>query len=250
MTSVFRAKRTRRRESQLPLLYSGDHLDQEEFHRRYEAYPDDTRFELIGGIVYMMAPAGFEHGRSGFDLCGILSMYEAATAGVVGVSGATVILGDSSEPQPDVALLIEPDCGGQTRLKQIKHNQYIEGPPELILEVSHSTVAIDLHAKRADYHRAGVREYVVVCLAERKIRWFDLGANKELAVDRKGILKSLVFPGLWIDVVALVSRNPDRLVTTLKRGIKTKEHARFVKELAAKRQQLTIAGTDPQGDHS
>lgn len=222
----------------VPLLCPGDHLTQREFHRRYEAYPDDTRFELIGGIVYMMAPAGFEHGKSGFDVCMVLGHYEAATPGVVGVSGATIILGDSSEPEPDAALLIMPEFGGQTRLKKIKNKQYIEGAPELVLEVSHSTVAIDLHAKRNDYLHAGVLEFVVVCLDEQLIRWFDLPNDNMLAVDRQGILKSYAFPGLWIDTKALVRRDAARLIATLEKGIASKPHREFVSALDQRRSKL------------
>lgn len=40
------------------LLASGDRMSQPEFHRRYEQYPDDVRFELINGIVRSKAFPG------------------------------------------------------------------------------------------------------------------------------------------------------------------------------------------------
>lgn len=239
MSAVVRSQKPSAiRRTEVPLLYPGDHLTQEEFHRRYEAYPDDTRFELIGGIVYMMAPAGFEHGSSGFDTCGILSWYATRTPGVVGVSGATVLLGEHSEPEPDAALLIMPEYGGQTRLKRVKSKHYIEGPPELVLEVSHSTVGIDLHAKRDDYRMAGVLEYVVICLEEKLARWFDLPADVELDLDRQGVLKSRVFPGLWIDTKALMRRELPKLFATLEKGLESEPHGQFVEKLASTRVRL------------
>jgi Uma2 family endonuclease len=234
MSSRSLEKSKKQERQSVPPLHPGDRLSQREFHRRYEAYEDDTKFELIGGIVYMMAPAGFEHGKSGFDICGLLLWYEARTPGVVGVSGATVILSDASEPQPDVALLIAPEYGGQTKLKRIRHKDYVEGPPELILEVAHSTVAIDLHAKRDDYRTNGVLEYIVICLEEGVIRWFDLPSDQELRVDKQGVLKSVNFPGLWIDTVAFFQRNSGRMMKTLERGIANKDHEEFVKKLAAR----------------
>lgn len=181
----------------------------------------------------MMAPAGFEHGRSGYDLTGVLWAYERATPGVVGALGPTVILGASSEPEPDLVLLIAPDHGGRTRLKQINRKHYIEGPPELIVEVAHSSLTLDLNAKRKDYQRGGVHEYIVICLPEPSVRWFDLQQDAELPLGENGVLRSSAFPGLWIDTPALLDRNLDRVMKTLQRGIASREHQEFVARLAA-----------------
>jgi hypothetical protein len=48
----------------LPPLEQGDHLDQKTFHARYEAMPEGTRAELIGGVVYMPSPLKLPHGKS------------------------------------------------------------------------------------------------------------------------------------------------------------------------------------------
>ncbi len=40
-------------------LYNGDRMNQREFHRRYEAYPDNVKFELVGGVVYLVSGAAF-----------------------------------------------------------------------------------------------------------------------------------------------------------------------------------------------
>ncbi len=229
----------RQSNSGIPLLYSGDHLDQPEFLRRYEAYPDpDARFELIGGIVYMMSPAGFEHGSNEYRASGVLMWYEAHTAGVEGATGTTVILGRSSQPEPDALLMIRPEFGGQARVKKIKNKYYVAGAPELIWEVSHSSVAIDLNAKFADYSKAGVCEYVVHCLEEQKLRWFDLTNDSEIEADREGIFKSRLFPGLWVNLPALLARETQSLATTLEQGLETPEHAEFVAKLAAHRRRL------------
>ena len=92
---------------------------------------------------------------------------------------ATVILGDESEPQPDLHLRLLPECGGRSR---VNADDYFVGPPELVIEVAHSSEAIDLDAKRRDYERAGVLEYLVLCVREGELRPFDLKAGRALAV--------------------------------------------------------------------
>ena len=79
---------------------------QAEFHRRYEAYPEDVKFELIGGIVYMASPLRWPHARYTNKLGMAFGLYEASTPGVEAGDDATAIRGDESEPQPDLALRI------------------------------------------------------------------------------------------------------------------------------------------------
>jgi hypothetical protein len=42
----------------------------------------------------------------------------------------------------------------------------VRGAAELLAEIAYSSVAIDLHLKKDDYQKAGVREYLVVCVRE------------------------------------------------------------------------------------
>jgi hypothetical protein len=44
--------------AKLPPLENGEHLDAEEFLRRYEAMPEVRKAELIQGRVYMAIPLG------------------------------------------------------------------------------------------------------------------------------------------------------------------------------------------------
>src|SRR5437870_11792108 len=83
-------------------LHNGDHLTQKEFHRRYEAYPEDVIFELIGGVVYMASPLKREHGTYHPELSLVLTLYKAGTPGVQVADNMTTILGEESEPQPDL----------------------------------------------------------------------------------------------------------------------------------------------------
>ncbi len=226
-------KSAQRKTRTVPLLYNGDRLTQKEFHRRYEAYPDPrVRFELIGGKVYMSSPARWRHGRYDTLLGTVLCLYDSATPGVQVVGGATAILGPDSEPQPDLALRILPEYGGRCHINE---DQYWVGAAELMAEISHSSISFDLHEKKDDYQKAGVLEYLVVCVEEEEIRWFDLRSNALVTADDAGVMRSRVFPGLWIDVTAFFAENLKRLQAVLEQGLASPEHARFVKELAARK---------------
>src|SRR6266481_5121677 len=116
-------------EERLPPLEAGDRLDQKTFHARYEAMPKHVRAELIRGRVHMPSPLKRRHGRMGMRFVAWLAEYEEETPGVEGYENTTAILGEESEPMPDVHLLIAPECGGQTRATD---DDYVEGPPEFI----------------------------------------------------------------------------------------------------------------------
>src|SRR5437764_12588600 len=92
----------------LPPLRHGERLTQPEFHRRYEAHPDDAKFELIGGVVYMASPMRLPHGKYHQKICYAFELYDSATPGLEGTIAATTILGEWSEPQPDSTLRILP----------------------------------------------------------------------------------------------------------------------------------------------
>ena len=120
----------------------GERLDQKTFHERYKAMPPGVRAELIGGVVYMPSPLKSRHGRSHQRMNIWLGLYHLATAGTDILDNATSILSESSEPQPDAALGILPECGGQTHDDD---EGYPTGAPELIMEVALSSAAYDLH---------------------------------------------------------------------------------------------------------
>jgi Uma2 family endonuclease len=211
-------------------LRSGDRMTREEFHRIYERMPEHFQAELVGGIVYVSPPLRLEHGQHHIPLGTVFFAYEASTPGVQSGDNTTVLLSNDSEPQPDLFLRILPEYGGQSKTTK---DGYLEGAPELVAEIAHSTHAIDLHAKRDIYARYGVLEYLVLSLKERELKWFDLRANKELVADRDGVCRVRAFPGLRIHVEALLQRNYQQLMATLKVGLETSEHSDFIRQLEA-----------------
>ncbi len=220
------------RRNPLPPLVNGDHLDQKTFHERYEAMPG-VRAQLIGGIVYMSSPMKMPHGDSSGRMTQWLFAYADATPGTKALQGATNILGPESEPEPDGCLLILPDHGGQTWFK----DEYLNGAPELVGEVSDTTASIDLNRKKLDYEKSGVREYMVAALRSEEVFWFSRrrGKFKPFAPGSDGIFRSEVFPGLWLDPAALLRGDGKRLLKVLRQGLASPEHAAFVEKLAARK---------------
>ena len=214
------------------LLHTGDRMNQLEFHRLYERTPEKFKAELIGGIVYVASPLHLPHGVHHPELSGVLLMYKAATPGVELADNTSTILGPESEVQPDLSLRILSEFGGRTRVRAKK---MIVGPPELVVEVSHSTRSIDLHIKKDEYDRAGVLEYLVFSVNEAELAWFSLQSGRKIVPTPQGVYRSRVFPGLWIDGPALVARDTARLIVTVQMGIATREHAQFVQQLKARR---------------
>jgi hypothetical protein len=205
-------------------------MTQAEFHRRYETYPEDVKFELIGGVVYMAASPKREHGTYHPQVSLVLTLYQAGTLGVEVANNMTTILGEESEPQPDLMLRLLTEYGGQSCYNK---DNYLVDAPELVAEVAHSTRSIDMNRKRLDYLRAGVQEYLVLCVEEQELHWFHFPSRRKLRPDKQGLWKSRVFPGLWLDGPALIARDPARLIAAVQRGLASPEHAAFVQRLRA-----------------
>src|ERR1700722_8938579 len=168
-------------------LANGDRMRQPEFHRLYQECPEDVKFELIGGIVYMASPLRLPHSDYDDELGFAFGLYRRHTLGVEVLHGATAILGEESEPQPDLGLRILPEYGGQS---QTSPKKYVLGPPELLAEIAHSTRALDMHAKRLDYRQAGVAEYLVLCVEERELHWFDFRSRRTIRPAADGVYRS------------------------------------------------------------
>jgi hypothetical protein len=215
----------------VPPLKDGDRLSRDEFERRYDAMPHLKKAELIEGVVHVPSPVRCQHhGEPHSNLGGWLYNYRRSTPGVRLADNASVRMDLGNMPQPDCLLFISPELGGKV---QIDADDYVNGSPELLAEVAASSVSYDLHAKLQAYLRNGVREYIVWRVDERQIDWFVLRENgyERLSPDEDGVLRSSVFPGLWLDPSALLRDDFDKLQSVLERGLDSSEHAEFVARL-------------------
>jgi len=213
-----------------PRLLNGDHLTVPEFERRYEATPDIKFAELIEGIVVMSPPISSLHSGPHGVLAGLLQMYAWATPGTDSDICGSLRLDGKNEYLPDVMLRIK--SGPLARCKVAPDGMF-EGSPELAGEIAVSSEGYDLHEKRAVYQRALVREYFVWQVMDAKVHWFALeeGQYAVLKPGADGVICSRVFPGLWLDLRALLTGDREKLRRTLDRGIKSAAHRAFVKHL-------------------
>ena len=211
----------------IPPLESGDKLTRTEFERRYDAMPNLKKAELIEGVVYLASPLRIKsHGEPHALIMTWLGVYKAATPGVGFADNSTVRLDADNEPQPDALLRIEN--GGRSRISE---DDYVEGAPELIVEIAASTASYDLHEKLKVYRRNQVQEYLVWRVYDNAFDWFRLeeGEYIKLESDAKEIIRSQFFPGLWLDKSALLSGNLAQVLEVLQQGISTTEHQNFIR---------------------
>lgn len=216
----------------LPPLNAGDRLSRAEFERRYQAQPELKRAELIEGVVYMPSPVRFEqHGQPHAAMIGMLAVYCANTPGISLGDNVTVRLDFENEVQPDILLRLDAAMGGRSR---VTDDDYIEGAPDLVVEIAASSAAYDMHDKRRVYARSGVQEYIVAQAYEQRVVWFVLreGVYEPLIADDAGVLRSERFPGLWLQAEALWEGDLAAMLATLQQGLASPEHAAWVERLA------------------
>ena len=128
-----------------------------------------------------------------------------------------------------MVLRILPEYGGRTR----DEGKYYADGPELVVEVSDSTLKKDLGPKLADYERAGVPEYVVLGVepAGRPLacpEWRAAGRG------RPGRRRALSIEGLPRPLARSRAAPGDTraLRSAVDRGVATAEHAEFLARLA------------------
>ncbi len=192
-------------ESKLPILESGDHLTRVEFHRRYCARPDIRKAELVEGVVFVASPVSRRHSAPHALVMAWLSAYWQRHPELHLDDNATVQLDGDNEVQPDACLWRE-ELGGPRETEE----QYIEGAPQLVVEVAASSASYDLHEKMRAYRRNGVLEYVVWRVLDENLDWFRLidGEYVRIEPDDKGMIESTVFPGLRLSVPRLLAEDP------------------------------------------
>ena len=195
-----------------PALENGAVMTREEFHREYEKCPELHRVELIEGVVYLPSPIKvIEHADPQGLVSDWLGAYAARREHIRRLLPATVLLDDINEPEPDAMLL-------RTTPGWLSADGYVAKAPELVVEIANTSKSRDLHQKKAAYERNGVREYIVWRTAEAAIDWFELreGAYVSRAPDSAGRIESREFPGLVLDVPAMLAMDSAKVLAALK----------------------------------
>lgn len=226
---------TRTQQVWFPPLESGDRLTRVEFERRYNARPDLKKAELIEGVVYVASPVRIrQHAQPHQRISTWIGVYCAATPGVLAADNGTYRMDLDNEPQPDISVWIDEALGGGAAISE---DDYLEGTPELLIEVAASSAAYDLHEKQHAYRRNGIQEYLVLQVYEQVVTWYrwEEGEYREIQPDDAGVLRSERFPGLWLAPANFWEGNLAGVLAVLQTGLDAEEHALFVAELAERK---------------
>ena len=213
-----------------PGLVTGERLTVEEFLRRWEELPDLKHAELIDGVVYVPSPVSLEHGNLDFRIHWWLAHYAHATPGCKGGCNSTWVM-LASVPQPDAYLRILPSHGGQSG----NRGPLGAGAPEFAVEICLTSTEVDFGPKLALYERAGVREYITVERFGPRMVWrvLENGVYVGQTLPPDGIVRSQVFPGLWLDIAAFWAEDDAKMLAALNAGLASDDHQTFVDRLAA-----------------
>ncbi len=170
---------------------------------------EDTKAELIDGVMIVHSPASPRHDRlAGFLRALMLLFARARKLGLVLGPDALVRLKPRRKVGPDIFFF------QQHRLPSPLPEKQFDGAPDLVVEIlSPSNRDDDLEIKRPAYQEAGVTEI-----------WFVDPDHEEILVDRrgkkrytsktlaKGRLESTAPEGFWINVEWLwADELPDEL---------------------------------------
>ena len=172
-----------------------------EYHRMAEVglLAPDARVELIEGEIIDMAPIGNNH-------LGTVAMLDrmlqrAVDDRAIILCQSSIRLGQDSEPQPDLAVLLP------------RADYYRTPPPPgaadtlLVIEVSDTTLRYDRHTKVPFYARHGIPEVWLVDLPNATVHCFrDLCGeryNSESATQTPGVIALPGLPGVTIDLSSL-----------------------------------------------
>lgn len=127
------------------------------------------RVELIEGDILEMPPIGWPHSAvmAHLNKRFVLAVGDAAVVS----PGGSIVLGDFSQPQPDLMLL--------RYRNDFYSGQYPTATDALLLvEISDSSLAFDQSTKRSLYARYGAEEYWVVDVrAQRLFVYWEPTAN-------------------------------------------------------------------------
>lgn len=130
----------------------------------------------------------------------------------------------------DVSVWIDEELGGGAT---ISDDDYLEGAPELLIEVAASSASYNLHEKQNAYRRNNIEEYLVLQVYEQETMWYRWheGTYQPIKPDARGILRSEMLPGLWLDPAKFWTGDLSGVLAVLQAGITSPEHAAFVGRL-------------------
>jgi len=163
----------------------------------------EQRIELIDGLVIDMAPIGESH-----QFCAdmtLLAMVRAVGHQARVAANLTLVLGDGSAPQPDIALL-------PPRFLRAGAGHARGSDTLLVIEVSDASLTFDRVVKRRLYSAHGVREFWIINVRDQLLEVYrepaEGGYSSFERLDLLASVSPLAFPDARFEVAAFF-RGPD-----------------------------------------
>jgi Uma2 family endonuclease len=170
----------------------------------YLLLPEDKRYELIDGELYLTPAPGTSHQRISRNLGFLLHAHVTERdVGEVLAAPCDVVLSETDVVQPDLLFV------ARERLEIIEE-KYVSAAPDLVVEIlSPSTAERDRTIKAKLYSRAGVRE---LWLASPEAQTVEVlvsapeGWTTHALYARSQILRSPMFPHLELPLERVFAR--------------------------------------------
>lgn len=176
----------------------------------YRRWPDDSRYELIEGVAYLMAPApSTNHQTLVLELAfQVRSALEGGTCRIL-LAPVDVLLPRGEEADDEVDTVVQPDVLVVCDPAKVVMRG-VRGAPDWAVEVlSPSSASHDQTIKLVAYERAGVREYWLVHPTDRVLTVYRLGPDgygKPDIQELTGETAVGVLPGVTVRWAPIVSR--------------------------------------------
>ncbi|MBR1858865.1 MAG: Uma2 family endonuclease [Selenomonadaceae bacterium] len=179
----------------------------------YDQYADEPDYELIGGEKFFMAAAAprISHGTI------VGKLYFTFTNYIIKNNVEAAVFGDNTDVYLSDEYHCKPDLSVICNLKLIENDKYIDGVPDLIIEVlSESTMKNDLGVKKDAYEKHGVKEYWIVDPWSQRVDVYLLADGKFTSggiykvhnedTELKNEIKVSIFEDLTIDLRTIFKR--------------------------------------------
>ncbi|HBG04594.1 MAG: hypothetical protein A2075_21325 [Geobacteraceae bacterium GWC2_58_44] len=175
----------------------------------YVKWPDDERWEIIGGEAYAMTPAPtIRHQKMSMYLSTQFANFFKGKGCEPFHAPTDVVFDEQNIVQPDLLVVCD-----QNKITE----KNIQGAPDLVVEIlSPSTALKDKREKRALYERFGVQEYLIVYPAEELVERFALADGRYGIADVFGwdeVLSSAIFPELRLNLWDVFDKQPPQRET-------------------------------------
>jgi Uma2 family endonuclease len=177
-------------------LNAGEQISREEYASADFVPP--YRYERVKGRLVVMPPAGPDHRESSRPFQRMLNVYWDAHKDIVDYVDVEgwLYTSDEDDRLPDISVYLKASATGQRVPERV---------PDLIFEVvsgGREGRERDYIEKRAEYHRVGVKEYVIVDRFERQVlvlKW-EHDDYDEAWLTADGVYTSPLLPGLKIPI--------------------------------------------------